>query len=194
MTLDRFAGKYVVVCCFGSSQIRPGHAALDAMRRHKADFDDVKTCFLGVAVDHREQVESQLQNGIYYYLDKDGSMSRQCGAAPREAVPLGTQYRVTWTIVDPSMHVLAHFHTSEEGADCEAVFSAASRSWTYSDHAKSRRHYWFLRVCLIPTSAIHWSNFIKQASRAIAVSCVTTWKYSIIRSNAVAIFSSTTKP
>lgn len=126
MTLDRFAGKYVVVCCFGSSQIRPGHAALDAMRRHKADFDDVKTCFLGVAVDHREQVESQLQNGIYYYLDKDGSMSRQCGAAPREAVPLGTQYRVTWTIVDPSMHVLAHFHTSEEDADCEAVFTLLS--------------------------------------------------------------------
>ena len=123
MTLDGFAGKYVVVCCFGSSQISPGRTALDVVRRHKRDFDDRKTCFLGVAVDPREKVESQPQTGIQYYFDKDGSISRQCGAAPREAVPLGTQYRVTWTIVDPSLHVLAHFHTGADNAECEAVFS-----------------------------------------------------------------------
>jgi peroxiredoxin len=122
MTLDKFAGKYVVVCCFGSSQIKPGRAALDAMRRHKGDFHDTKKCFLGVAVDPRERVESEPQIGISYYFDKDGAISRQCGAAPREEVPLGTQYRVTWTIVDPSLHVLAHFETGPDRADCEAVF------------------------------------------------------------------------
>jgi hypothetical protein len=69
-------------------------------------------------------VESQVQTGIHYHLDRDGTMSRQGGAAPLEAVALGTQYRVTWTIVDPSLHVLAHFHTGADGADCEAVFAA----------------------------------------------------------------------
>ena len=123
MTLDRFAGRYVVVCCFGSSQIPPGRTALDVMRRHKNDLDDIKTCFLGVAVDPREKVESIPQSGIYYYLDRDGSMSRQCGAAPRDAVPLGTQYQVTWTIVDPSLHVLAHFRTGADSDECEAVFT-----------------------------------------------------------------------
>jgi hypothetical protein len=93
------------------------------MRGHKSKFDNVTTCFLGVAVDPRQTVESQPLTGIHYFLDKDGVMSCQCGAAPREDVPLGTQYRVTWTIVDPSLHVLAHFHTGADGVDCEAVFT-----------------------------------------------------------------------
>jgi hypothetical protein len=122
MTLDRFVGKYVAVCCFGSSRIGPGGAALDAMRRHNGDFDDVRTVFLGIAIDPREKADTA-QTGIYYHLDADGAMSRQCGAAPLEAVPLGTQYRVTWTIVDPALRVRAHFHTTEDPAECEAVFA-----------------------------------------------------------------------
>ena len=94
MTLDRFVGKYVAVCCFGSSRIGPGRAALEAMRRHKADFDDVKTVFLGIAIDPREKIDAA-QSGIYYHLDADGALSRQCGAVPLdETVPFGTQYRV----------------------------------------------------------------------------------------------------
>jgi hypothetical protein len=123
MALDRFVGKYVAVSCFGSSRIGPGRTALDAMRRHKGDFDNVKTVFLGIAIDPREHVDSIALTGVYYHLDADGAMSRQCGAVPLEAVPLGTQYRVTWTIVDPALRVRAHFHTTEDPAECEAVFA-----------------------------------------------------------------------
>jgi hypothetical protein len=123
MALDRFVGKYVAVCCFGSSRIGPGRAALDAMRRHKTDFDDVKTVFLGIAIDPGEKVESITQTGIYYHLDTDGAMSRQCGAAPLEIVPLGTQHRVTWTIVDPGLRVRGHFATLEDPAAFEEVFT-----------------------------------------------------------------------
>jgi predicted 2-oxoglutarate/Fe(II)-dependent dioxygenase YbiX len=121
MTLDRFAGRYVVVCCFGSSSIEPGRAALGAVHRHKQAFDGVKRTFIGVAVDPGEKVEKP-NGGMHYYLDKDGALSRHCGAAPREDVPLGTQYRVTWTIVDPTMHVVGHFHTGADAAECEKVF------------------------------------------------------------------------
>jgi 2OG-Fe(II) oxygenase superfamily len=123
MTLDRFVGKYVAVCCFGSSRIGPGRAALDAMRRHKGDFDNVKTVFLGIAIDPREHVDSIALTGVYYHLDADGAMSRQCGAVPLEAVPFGTQFRVAWTIVDPALRVRAHFHTNEDPAEFEAVFA-----------------------------------------------------------------------
>src|ERR1700743_647609 len=85
MTLDRFVGKYVAVCCFGSSRIGPGRAALGATRRQRVKFDDEKTVFLGVAIDPREKVDTA-QTGIYYHLDVDGAMSRQCGAVPLEAL------------------------------------------------------------------------------------------------------------
>jgi len=123
LTLDRFAGKYLVICCFGSSQIRPGRAALDAFRGHESVFNDATVSFVGITVDPGERFESRSQSGIHFLLDRDGEISRHCGAAPIEAVPLGTQYRVTWTIVDPSLHVLAHFHTGADVAECEAIFA-----------------------------------------------------------------------
>ena len=136
MTLDRFVGKYVAVCCFGSSRIGPGRAALEAMRRHKADFDDVKRVFLGIAIDPREKIDAA-QSGIYYHLDADGALSRQCGAVPLDqTVPFGTQYRVTWTIVDPGLRVRAHFHTDEDPAEFEAVF-ALLRSLPEMDRRQS---------------------------------------------------------
>jgi hypothetical protein len=68
-------------------------------------------------------VEIRSQSGIYFHVDQNGLISRHCGAAPVDGVPLGMQYRVTWTIVDPSLHVVAHFHTGADGNECEAVFA-----------------------------------------------------------------------
>jgi 2OG-Fe(II) oxygenase superfamily len=123
LTLDAFAGKYLVICCFGSGRIGPGRAALAALRQHADVFDDVKKCFLGIGLDPNETIEAKPQSGIHFVLDKDGQFSRHCGAAPVNKVPLGTQYRVTWTILDPSLHVLAHFHTGDDAAECESVFA-----------------------------------------------------------------------
>jgi hypothetical protein len=121
--VDRFAGKFLVVCCFGSSQIEPGRVALDALRRHADLFDEAKKNFLGVTVDRREMIENLPQRGLFYFLDQDGLVSRQCGATPLDPVPLGTQYRVTWTIVDPTLHIVAHFHTDADPTECEPVFA-----------------------------------------------------------------------
>lgn len=121
--IDRFAGKFLVICCYGSRRIAPGAAALEALRKHADVFDETKKNFLGVSVDRGDNRDSQPQNGLFFFWDENGLVSRQCGAAPIDPVPLGTQYRVTWTVVDPTLHVLAHFHTGADGADCEAVFA-----------------------------------------------------------------------
>jgi predicted 2-oxoglutarate/Fe(II)-dependent dioxygenase YbiX len=126
LTLDRFAGRYVVVCCFGSSQIAPGRVALDALRRHQRLFDDERASFLGIVLDARETALGEQQSGVHFVLDKGGVISRHCGAAPMDEIPLGRQYRVTWTIVDPGLRVLAHFATDENDAGCEAVFAFLS--------------------------------------------------------------------
>lgn len=157
MALDRFVGKYVAVCCFGSSRIGPGRAALNAMRRHKTDFDDVKTVFLGIAIDPGEKVESITQTGIYYHLDTDGAMSRQCGAAPREAVPLGTQHRVTGR---SSIQVCGYGGTftpwriPPRSRRC-LRFSTVFPRRTNSNRAKARRPSWLCRVCSSRASAKH---------------------------------------
>jgi hypothetical protein len=123
IVLDRLAGRYVVVCCFGSSRIAPGRTALAALRKHERFFDGVKASFLGVSVDPNETVRSPPQGGIHYVLDPTGEMSRHCGATPLGADPLGTPYRVTWTVVDPGLRVIAHFNTGANDGDCDAVFT-----------------------------------------------------------------------
>jgi hypothetical protein len=122
LTLDAFAGRYLLVCCFGSSRIDPGRIALAALRAQAGLFDQTKVSFLGVAIDPNEMIESKALNTIRFVLDPEGQMSRHCGAAPVDKAPLGTQHRVTWTILDPTLHVLAHFHTDTE-AECESVFA-----------------------------------------------------------------------
>jgi hypothetical protein len=120
--VDRFAGKFAVICCFGSRTIGPGRAALDALRRHADLFNETSKVFLGISIDRRDRIENRSHSGISYHFDEHGLVSRQCGAAPVDDVPLGTQYRVTWTIVDPTLHVLAHFNTGDDAAECEEVF------------------------------------------------------------------------
>jgi 2OG-Fe(II) oxygenase superfamily len=120
--IDRFAGKFLVICCYGSSRIEPGAVALAALHKYADLFDAANKNFLGVTVDRGDEIESLPAYGRYFFYDQDGLVSRQCGAAPLDAVPVGTGYRVTWTIIDPTLHVLAHFHTGADASECEAVF------------------------------------------------------------------------
>ena len=122
LALDAYAGRYLLICCFGSSQIDPGRAALAALREHAGLFEDETKSFLGVTIDPNEKLEAA-PKGIKFVVDRDGVFSRHCGAAPLDAVPLGTQYRVTWTIVDPSLRIFAHFHTGSDKSECDAIFA-----------------------------------------------------------------------
>lgn len=136
LTLDAFAGRYLLICCFGSNRIEPGRIALEALREHTDTFDNENRSFLGIAIDPNEKIEERPHPGIHFIHDRDGLFSRHCGAAPLDGVPLGTQYRVTWTIVDPGLRVLAHYHTGSERSECEPIF-ALLRSLPESDAFRS---------------------------------------------------------
>jgi hypothetical protein len=155
-------------------------------------FDDVKRSFLGVSIDPSDKVATS--NGVHYFLDRDGILSRHCGASPIEDVSLGTQYRVTWTILDPSLHVLAHFHTGPDRANCEKVF-ALIRGLPASDG---------FEACEIPAPILvlprvfdpafcdRLTALLTRNKLATAASCAITSKYSITPSNAGATISSKT--
>ena len=127
LTVDAFAGKYLLLGCIGSGRIAPGLAALEALNAHASLFDDIDRCFLGVALDPNEKIPVKSQKGIKFIYDEDGSFSRHCGAQPVGDVPLGAQYRVTWTILDPGLRVVAHVHTGADRSECELVFALLRR-------------------------------------------------------------------
>jgi peroxiredoxin/predicted 2-oxoglutarate/Fe(II)-dependent dioxygenase YbiX len=129
INVDGFAGRYIVLCFFGSAAYPAGRRAIDAMLRHRDRFDDHRASFFGISIDRADESESRVKNispGVYFLWDFDRAASRQCGALPREQAQNATgpiPYRLFWMVVDPSLHVLASFPISDADESDEAVFT-----------------------------------------------------------------------
>jgi peroxiredoxin len=129
LNVDFFAGRYIVLCFFGSAADPRGRYAVDAMLRHRDRFDDRRASFFGISIDPADESEGRVKDinpGVHFLWDFDRAVSRQCGALPREQPQNATgriPYRLFWLVLDPSLHVLASFPISDaEGSD-EAVFT-----------------------------------------------------------------------
>ncbi len=109
--VDAMAGRYIVLCFFGSIKSPDGPAALDAIKRHRHLFDDEHACLFGVSVDPGDEAEGVLpkfSGGVRFLWDSDASVSRLCGAAPNlTGEARQVDYNQFWLIVDPTLHVLA---------------------------------------------------------------------------------------
>lgn len=112
--LDQMAGRYVVLCFYASAGEPSGRAAIDAMLRHRSEFDDERACFFGVSIDSADKAEKRVEDklpGVRFFWDLHGMLSRLCGALPRERSP--AKYRSFWLVLDPTLHVLAKFLFSD---------------------------------------------------------------------------------
>jgi peroxiredoxin len=80
---DSLAGRYVLLCFFGSAANPLSRAVLDGlMQQCRPWFDDTNICFFGVstdAEDERQQRLSQIVPGIRYFWDADCAISRLYG-------------------------------------------------------------------------------------------------------------------
>jgi peroxiredoxin/predicted 2-oxoglutarate/Fe(II)-dependent dioxygenase YbiX len=127
--VDVFAGRYLVLCFFGSAAEPRGRAAIDAALRYRNRFDDERASFFGVSIDPGDEAEDRVRDydpGIRFLFDFDRSVSRMCGVAPREDGGGPVQLRRCWMIVDPTLHVLATFPISAGEGD-DAVFAFLDR-------------------------------------------------------------------
>ncbi len=119
--IDTLAGRYIVLCFFGSAADPRGRAALEAALRHRGRFDDSRASFFGVSIDPADEAEGRVRDmmpGFRIVLDFDGALSRRCGVTTEGQ---GTRaYRQCWMVVDPTLHVAATFPVGEAGD--EAVF------------------------------------------------------------------------
>jgi peroxiredoxin/predicted 2-oxoglutarate/Fe(II)-dependent dioxygenase YbiX len=102
---DTIAGRYVVLCFFGSAADPAATKILDSIQAHRQRFDDAQVCFFGVSVDPDDEKLKRVESlipGIRFIWDFDRSVSQLYGALQ----PDGSIRQMTY-VLDPALRVLA---------------------------------------------------------------------------------------
>ncbi|MEY8837532.1 2OG-Fe(II) oxygenase, partial [Cribrihabitans sp. XS_ASV171] len=89
-SFDSAAGRYLVLCFFGSAADPQGQAALQAAYGRADIFNDDRACFFGVSVDPKDEETGRIRNripGYRHFWDFDLTASRRYGVAARDADP-----------------------------------------------------------------------------------------------------------
>jgi peroxiredoxin/predicted 2-oxoglutarate/Fe(II)-dependent dioxygenase YbiX len=107
------AGRFIVVCFYGTAADDAGRGAIAAIEANRTLFDDRRISLFGVSfdpTDEREQRIAESLPGIRYFLDFDGAVSRAYGAvAEDEPITAKMRYRRFWLVIDPMLRVRAVF-------------------------------------------------------------------------------------
>lgn len=95
------AGRFVVLCFFGSGGDPAARERHDAILKYRKLFDDERMLFFGVSTDAQDREQKRFPDqipGIRYFWDLDGAVSRQF----RPGDGMGTTY-----VLDPTLRVIA---------------------------------------------------------------------------------------
>lgn len=125
---DTAAGRYIVLCFFGSASHPQSQAAIAAALKRREVFDDSKVSFFGVTVDPSDEAERRVADqypGYRFFWDFDGTVSRLYGAIPNDAKPgdENVPVRQLWIVLDPTMRVLKIVPFADDGSEIEAILS-----------------------------------------------------------------------
>jgi peroxiredoxin/predicted 2-oxoglutarate/Fe(II)-dependent dioxygenase YbiX len=129
---DTVAGRYVVLCFFGSAADPAAQAALRTVQAHRDLLDDTRACFFGVSLDPSDAAAGRVQEslpGIRFFWDFDGAVSRLYGAIAADsggdAAAMGA--RRFWLVLDPALRVIALIPFEPDGSDGKAAFELLRR-------------------------------------------------------------------
>lgn len=125
--LGAAAGRYIVLCLFGSAGDDQATNALAAVKKHRKLFDDDKIAFFGVSLDPRDAASGAIAEsvpGVRHFLDHDGAVSKAFGLVPidakaGESLPLRRQ----WVVLDPTMRVREVFDFEPGGGETKRLFA-----------------------------------------------------------------------
>jgi predicted 2-oxoglutarate/Fe(II)-dependent dioxygenase YbiX/peroxiredoxin len=130
---DSAAGRYLVLCFFGSAAWPQSRAALHAVRRHPDLFDDQTASFFGVSLDPADETEQRVADsypGYRVFWDFDATAARLYGAVPRD-VPDGRagldRLRPRWVVLDPTLRVIEVLPFQPDAGDVEALLTLLRR-------------------------------------------------------------------
>jgi peroxiredoxin len=102
---DTVAGRYIVLCFFGSARDPAGKSVIEAIQSRRHRFNDLDVSFFGLSTDPDDEREGRVGDsipGIRYLWDFDRSVSALYGAVPPEG-----DYRKVAYVLDPALRVVA---------------------------------------------------------------------------------------
>ncbi len=117
---DTAAGRYLVLCFFGSAGDAAGQEVIRAIAANRRCFDDDRISIFGVTVDPQDQMQGRVREsmpGVRYFWDFDRRVSRLYGAVPLDAAESGpVPLRRIWVVLDPTLRVMKLFALSDHAA------------------------------------------------------------------------------
>lgn len=125
-TFDTAAGRYIVLCFFGSAGAGAGPAAIAAVNANRQLFDDRRASFFGVSLDPEDEKLGRVKEslpGIRFFWDFDRVVSRAYGAIPLDVSTGSLPVRQFWLVLDPTLRVLRIIPFAPDGSDREALFA-----------------------------------------------------------------------
>lgn len=123
---DSAAGRYLVLCFFGSAGDGLAQNALKAVLSRPDLFDDRHASFFGVSNDPADEQTGRLANrtpGYRFFWDFDLLAARRYGVAPPDTQAKDTP-RVLgrcWIVIDPTMRVIATIPFQDDGGGATRV-------------------------------------------------------------------------
>lgn len=125
---DSAAGRYLVLCFFGSAADGHAQAALKAAYDRPDIFNDDRACFFGVSIDPEDEVSGRVKNrmpGYRHFWDFDLLASRLYGIAAKDASPANGPVALArqWVVIDPTMRVLAAIPFRQDRGDLDEVMA-----------------------------------------------------------------------
>ena len=104
---DTVAGRYIVLCFFGSAGNETARKTLDAFFSCQAKFDEMGCCFFGVSVDPQDEATARLQErlpGLHFFWDFDRRVSRSYGVS---SGPSGSDFLPQTFVLDERLRVVS---------------------------------------------------------------------------------------
>lgn len=121
-SFDTAAGRYLVLCFFGSARDVQSQGALSAALARTDLFDDERACFFGVSNDPADETEARVTNrvpGFRFFWDFDLTVAKLYGAVPKDAEPSSGSVALSrfWIVVDPTLRIIANIPFRPDGSD-----------------------------------------------------------------------------
>jgi predicted 2-oxoglutarate/Fe(II)-dependent dioxygenase YbiX/peroxiredoxin len=120
---DTAAGRYLVLCFYGTAADEQSRAAIAEVMRARSLFDDRHSAFFGVSADPQDEKDRRVADaypGYRFIWDFNGAVSRLYGAAPHDwdGSRGNVALRRMWVVLDPMLRVMKveHFTADSSGA------------------------------------------------------------------------------
>ena len=118
------AGRYIVLCFFGSAGDASGQDLLSVLASRRSLFDDDNIAFFGVSADPADEARVfQDLPGIRFFWDFDLEASRLYGSVLEDAPSPPQSYRRQWFVLDPTLRVMGRGDAGEQGEGAGALIA-----------------------------------------------------------------------